>query len=435
MPSYFRKMINFASSSSSSSSSGNSTPKQSTTDTPSFNSSPNKVSFPSPPQSPPSLPLYQYGPPTPKVISSELKSSWNSSPRSGWGVKQRQAAFDGMQIALLPTRVDELFRLVVRDRIFFIIVLRFLLRFPLFLEVLMCQQEVVVCYEGFSEKLADGPGQVHNPRKPQAVHMHPLFALNRSSRKSTATAPAANASAPIQYDVSSTPATNNTTDYLNQRIPMCTLLEPATEPPTRGKLTLASDEFPWPVVVHASGNSAPVDKTGRPIVPPASPSGSQGRGELADASPVSSPAMRSVTSSSCSLPRNGGSKLEKKFYIDSSADSDDEDDEEEDDDDEATSDAFVSNLDVLCAIHSTLATGICQDEWDQLGEGDSPEQRRIARAYRRRCRETGDDLMAGVKRIDFLKNKTVLVGIESRKRGDPTSRDGVLGKLVFAEGK
>ena len=43
--------------------------------------------------------------------------------------------------------------------------------------------------------------------------------------------------------------------------------------------------------------------------------------------------------------------------------------------------------------------------------------------------------MAGVKRIDFLKNKTVLVGIESRKKGDPSARDGVLGKLVFAEGK
>lgn len=263
-----------------------------------------------------------------------------------------------------------------------------------------------------------------NPRKPQAVHMHPLFALNRSRKSAAATA----ASAPIQYDVSATPATN-TTDYLNQRIPMCTLLEPATEPPTRGKLTLASDEFPWPVVVHASGNSAPVDQTGRPIVPPASPSGSpQGREELSEF-PFPSPAMRSVTSSPCSLPR---SKLEKKFYIDASSDSDDEVDE---DDDEGDSDAFVSNLDVLCAIHSTLATGICQDEWDQLGEGDSPEQRRIARAYRRRCRETGDDLMAGVKRIDFLKNKTVLIGIESRKKGDPSARDGVLGKLVFAEGK
>ncbi|KAJ2922980.1 hypothetical protein H1R20_g14110, partial [Candolleomyces eurysporus] len=395
MPSYFRKMINFASQHSSSS--GNSTPKQSPTDTPSHFYSPAQVPLPSPPLSPPSLPQYQYGPATPKVISSELKSSWNSSPRSGWDGKSRQAALDAMQIpcksrsvGLLPTPVEKFFRLLLRNRI---ILLLFLI--PVLSSVLMWQAKIVVSYEGFTKELADDAAQVNG--KPAA---------------------------PIQYDVSATPSNNNTMDYLNKRIPMCTLLEPATEPPTRGKLTLTSDEFPWPVVIHASGNSAPVDATGRPIVPPASPS--QGKGEL---SPFSSPALRAATSSSCSLPR----KQEKKFYIDASSDSDDEDDD--DSDDEGNSDAFVSNLDVLCAIHSTLARGICQDEWDELGEGDSPEQRRIARAYRRRCRETGDDLTEGVKRIDFLKNKTVLVGIESKRKGDRSSRDGVLGKLVFAEGR
>lgn len=179
-----------------------------------------------------------------------------------------------------------------------------------------------------------------------------------------------------------------------------------------------SDEFPWPIVVRASGNAIQVDPTGRPIVPLASQAASLHSSSSLQSPGPTSPksSIRSSTSSAAKSP---------KFYLSSNGSETEQDSSDADE-------AIVSNLDVLLAVHAALAQAICQDEWDVLGDGNSAEQRRIARAYRARCQETGGNLNEGVKRVDFLKGATVLVGIESRKADAEGWREGVLGKLVFA---
>ncbi|EAU89876.1 hypothetical protein CC1G_07028 [Coprinopsis cinerea okayama7 len=247
-----------------------------------------------------------------------------------------------------------------------------------------------------------------NPTKQIPVFMHPLFALSSPSLQR----------APINYDAAVAPSNANILDFVGDKIPVSTLLEPATEPPIRGKLVLEAEDLPWTIVVHASGNAC-------------------GPGAMLKPSPHSSP----TTTRATAVPKH-------KFYIDEDEDSDYDDDDDDDVDsatvEQGSSDAVVSNLDVLCAVHTSLGTPITQKEWESLGN-DSPDQRRVARAYRKRCKDTGDSLNDGVKRIDFLKQKTCMVGVASKKkdveeceryasdmlgRGDEIP---VVGKILFGE--
>ncbi|TFK46559.1 hypothetical protein OE88DRAFT_1638253, partial [Heliocybe sulcata] len=85
----------------------------------------------------------------------------------------------------------------------------------------------------------------------------------------------------------------------------------------------------------------------------------------------------------------------------------------------------ISNLDVLYALHATLLTRVTPGEWEALGRG-SRAQRRVTRAYEKRCARMGGGWEGGVRRVDWLGEKTRLVGVEMDK-----SRGGAVGRLVF----
>ena len=85
----------------------------------------------------------------------------------------------------------------------------------------------------------------------------------------------------------------------------------------------------------------------------------------------------------------------------------------------------ITNLDVLYAIHTTLISQVTPEEWEKLENG-SKAQRRVARAYDRRCSVMGGR-ESGVRRVDWLGSETHLVGIEVDRSGG-----GSIGKLVFA---
>jgi hypothetical protein len=82
-----------------------------------------------------------------------------------------------------------------------------------------------------------------------------------------------------------------------------------------------------------------------------------------------------------------------------------------------------------------------------LSEDDRKD---VSKAYRTRCRgaqergdqspKTGGVWAEGVKRVDFLKGKSVLVGIEARDSvGKPERRasrgKGAIGRIVFGQRK
>ncbi|KAJ3513990.1 hypothetical protein NMY22_g14886 [Coprinellus aureogranulatus] len=249
-----------------------------------------------------------------------------------------------------------------------------------------------------------------NPAKPQTTYMHPLFAW-------TETRP----NAPIFYDVSTPPPTpgpatptEEMKDFLDQPIPLCTLLEPATEPP------FCPQRYPRP-------------------------------------SPEDIRRRRSSSSSSTRRPSNlrpGGLAGKKKFFIDhESAFSSDTEDEDDDvpyprrRSSVPERDAVITNLDVLRSIHSSLSLPISQADWTQLSEDD---QKEVSKAYRKRCRgaqergtespRPGGVWAEGVKRVDFLKGKSVVVGIEAsdsvaRKQSRTSRAKGAVGRIVFAKGK
>lgn len=257
--------------------------------------------------------------------------------------------------------------------------------------------------------------------------MHPLFAW-------TETRP----NAPIFYDVSTPPPSLPTTpteemkDFLDQPIPLCTLLEPATEPPVKGRMTLWCQELGWEVAVLPSSVTCPSETNHR---------------------------RRSSSSSSSSTrrPSNlkpGGLAGKKKFYIDNeSAFSSDTEDEDDDGPyprkpSAHEKDAVITNFDVLRSIHSSLSLPIAQADWTDLSEDD---QKEVSKAYRKRCRSTQERATGspkpagvwaeGVKRVDFLKGKSVVVGIEAtdsvgRRQTRSSSRGkGAVGRIVFAKGK
>jgi len=150
-------------------------------------------------------------------------------------------------------------------------------------------------------------------------------------------------------------------------VPAHTLGQPATDPPTQSssRLVFRSDEFSWPVVV---GHTSP-----------------------------SNPSAKS-----------------KGFYIASSSEPS-----------SSTRDSVITNLDVLYALHSALLTRVTREEWEALGHG-SRSQRRVTRAYEKRCTKMGGGWEGGVRRIDWLGKKTRLVGVEVDKTAG-------MGKLIFGK--
>ncbi|SJL12007.1 uncharacterized protein ARMOST_15423 [Armillaria ostoyae] len=86
---------------------------------------------------------------------------------------------------------------------------------------------------------------------------------------------------------------------------------------------------------------------------------------------------------------------------------------------------IITNLDLLCAVHRTLSTRVTHREWEALGHG-THAQLKAARAYETRCKKLGGGWDGGVRRIDWLGEKTFLIGVEVDKS------TGV-GKLVFGK--
>lgn len=85
----------------------------------------------------------------------------------------------------------------------------------------------------------------------------------------------------------------------------------------------------------------------------------------------------------------------------------------------------ITNWDVLCAVYTTLVARVTPDEYEALGN-ESQAQRRVSRAYERRCSVMGSQ-KKGIRRVDWLGGKTHLIGIKVDR-----SSGGRIGKLVFA---
>ena len=85
----------------------------------------------------------------------------------------------------------------------------------------------------------------------------------------------------------------------------------------------------------------------------------------------------------------------------------------------------ITILDVLHAVHTTLWTPITPEEWEALGGG----QKKVAKRFEERCLRMGMDRQSGVRRIDWLGEKTKLVGVEVDKSGGGAG----VGKLVFSK--
>ncbi|KAI3608808.1 hypothetical protein WG66_003867 [Moniliophthora roreri] len=207
-----------------------------------------------------------------------------------------------------------------------------------------------------------------NPKRPQTLHMHPLLAASHRSR------------APISYDVMFAPSSRTIVDRSTRTsVPSHTLHQPATDPPTAGRLVLRSDKFPWSIIVQAGISSS--------------------------ASQIQTPksAAKFYLGGATSAPKGGGGGGGG-----------------------GGGSLPVSNLDLIHAIHSTLFTRVTKEEWDALGAG-SRAQRKVTKAYETRCRAIGGGWDQGVKRIDWLGGKTRLIGVEV----DKTASDTGVAKLVF----
>lgn len=85
-------------------------------------------------------------------------------------------------------------------------------------------------------------------------------------------------------------------------------------------------------------------------------------------------------------------------------------------------------MDVLYAVHTTLMIPVTPEEWEALGQG-SRAQQKVTRAYERRCTRMGGGWEGGVRRVDWLGEKTQLVGVEVDRSGGGSGT----GKLVFAK--
>ncbi|KAH7880214.1 uncharacterized protein C8R40DRAFT_1165119 [Lentinula edodes] len=209
----------------------------------------------------------------------------------------------------------------------------------------------------------------HAGESPSRSHSHVSF-VNPKRRITLHMHPLLAASqfsrAPICYDVSRPPSPQTIVDRSTRSaIPTHTLNQPATDPPTMSRLVLRSSKFPWPIVVDAG----------------------------------------------CSSQK----KTVPKFYLGGSSPTNSH----------YPSSTSVSCADVLHAVHNTLSHAATPEEWDALGRGSHP-QRKISRAYDRRCRSLGSGWDGGIRRVDRLGEKCRLVGAEVDK--DSCSS---VGNLVF----
>ncbi|KAK7441530.1 hypothetical protein VKT23_016521 [Stygiomarasmius scandens] len=218
-----------------------------------------------------------------------------------------------------------------------------------------------------------------NPNRPQTLHMHPLLAASSHSR------------APISYDVMFPPSPQTVVDRTTRTaVPSHTLGQPATDPPTYSTLVLRSDKFPWPIVIQPAIASAP---------------------ELSSHS----------HSHSARNPKSAA-----KFYLGDCNHSASSHSSHQCNSFNSR-DIPITNSDLILALHRTLSSRVTREEWDALGKG-SRAQRKVTRAYERRTRALGDK-EGGVRRIDWLGEKTRLIGIEV----DKTASETGVAKLVFGK--
>ncbi|THU99547.1 hypothetical protein K435DRAFT_650841 [Dendrothele bispora CBS 962.96] len=233
-------------------------------------------------------------------------------------------------------------------------------------------------WHGHGGSKPDGP-RPHvsfvNPNRPQTLHMHPLLAASSHSR------------APISYDVMFPPTPKTVVDRTTRTaVPSHTLSQPATDPPTCHTLVLRSDKFPWPIVVQPAYGASVIDSHSHSARNPKSAA----KFYLGDCNhSASSHSSHHCQSNSREIP--------------------------------------ITNNDLIFALHRTLSARVTREEWDALGKG-SRAQRKVTRAYERRTRTLGDK-EGGVRRIDWLGEKTRLIGIEV----DKTASDMGVAKLVFGK--
>ncbi|KAH7920764.1 hypothetical protein BV22DRAFT_1107532 [Leucogyrophana mollusca] len=172
--------------------------------------------------------------------------------------------------------------------------------------------------------------------------------------------------APISYDVTYTPSSRTVLDRTTHTaVPAHTLSQPATDPPTASSSRIVLRSDKFPWPVVVSSGS--------------------------------------------------GSGSSSNFYIGSSSPS-------------KSSRSAITNLDLLYALHTTLLTRVTPQEWESLGHG-SRAQRKVTRAYEKRCTKMGGGWEGGVRRVDWLHGKTRLIGIEVEKHGSAAGS----GKLVFGK--
>ncbi|OJT11407.1 hypothetical protein TRAPUB_12072 [Trametes pubescens] len=191
---------------------------------------------------------------------------------------------------------------------------------------------------------------------------------------------------PIMYDVMLAPSARSVVDRLTRSaVPTSILDQPATDPPipAGGWFVLQSHKLPWAIVVTASSRHC--------FPSPQSPASADaillGRRLAIVGLSIHPPSLHTSTS--------GGST--------------------------------ITILDVLYAAHATLMVPITPEEWEALGHG-SKAQRKVTRAYERRCTRMGGGWEGGVLRMDWLGQKTILAGVDVDKAAAPGE-----GKLVFAK--
>lgn len=86
----------------------------------------------------------------------------------------------------------------------------------------------------------------------------------------------------------------------------------------------------------------------------------------------------------------------------------------------------ITNLDILRAVHAALLIRVTPEEWAATPKA---KQRKITHAYEKRCVVFGGDWDSGVRRIDWLGDKTRLAGVEVHKNHN--GEDAA--KLVFKD--
>ncbi|KAK7453328.1 hypothetical protein VKT23_012007 [Stygiomarasmius scandens] len=178
--------------------------------------------------------------------------------------------------------------------------------------------------------------------------------------------------APISYDVTCPPSKESIVDRTTRSsVPGHLLKEPATEPSTIDRLVLKSEWLPAEWGTVAFPGSGTMDEI----------QSHHGYG--------------------------------KKFFIGESS---------------GSSGGSITNFDVLYAIYANLQQKITQEEWEELGRSDSRGQRHAIRAYDRRCRMLGRGWEEGLKRVDWLGERTCLSGVLVDKSENPLG----MASLVFS---